>query len=695
MNGINDKLTAPVPADTNVRYVGGVGEARAKAFAKLGVETLGDLVAYFPRADEDRSVIKPLSMISSGESATVIVTAATDPRVNYTRSGKNVVNVRFVDDTGTLHAVFFNQTYMRDNISVGEAYSLYGKFIEDGRRLTVTNPIVEPVTSATSKTGRIMPIYRQTAGLTSAMIARAVECGLKACGDSLPDPIPEAVQKSYELARLRYSYANIHFPESWEALELARRRFIFEELFVLSCALGIFKGGKSGKKGLKFGSCDLTAFYGALPFTPTGAQVRAIDAAVADMQSGRPMSRLLQGDVGSGKTLVAAALCCCAAQSGYQSAVMAPTEILAEQHLKTLAGFLEPLGIRVELLTGGMTAKQKRETREKIALGECDVVVGTHALLSEDVRFSSLGFVVADEQHRFGVQQRAALSEKGDCPHVLVMSATPIPRTLALIIYGDLDVSIIDELPKGRMPVKTYAVGEDMRERVYRFIRRLCGEGRQVYVVCRMVEEADDGDEELKNVKQYAAKLKTEVFPDLRVGLVHGKMKAQEKNSVMRDFSEGKIDVLVATTVIEVGVDVPNAALMVVENADGFGLSQLHQLRGRVGRGQYESYCILMYGQGTDTSKERLRAMCTMNDGFKIAEEDLKLRGPGDFFGSRQHGLPELHVANFASDVQIMQIARGAAEAVLKEDPHLSAEENAQLHAHVYKMIERNKDTFN
>jgi ATP-dependent DNA helicase RecG len=439
----------------------------------------------------------------------------------------------------------------------------------------------------------------------------------------------------------------------------------------------------------------MDGFWSKLPFSPTDAQRRAVKEALSDMQSGQPMNRLLQGDVGSGKTLVAAALIWQTVQCGYQAAFMAPTEILAEQHFKNLSDMLEPYGVRVEKLTGSMTAAQKRKVGEKLSLGMADVAVGTHALITANVAYRDLGLVITDEQHRFGVEQRSALTEKGTNPHVLVMSATPIPRTLALIIYGDLDISVLDELPPGRTPVETFAVGEQMRPRIWSFVRRLVGEGRQVFIVCPMVEENDELPDDVKSAQEYAKELQKDVFPDLKVSCIHGRMKAKEKDNVMASFASGEFDILVSTTVIEVGVDIPNAALMIVENADRFGLSQLHQLRGRVGRGSHKSYCVLFSDAKTDTAQSRLKIMTETNDGFVISQEDLRLRGPGDFFGSRQHGLPEMHVADLSADMRVLKQAQQEAQAVLTEDPTLSRPENKPLRDRIDELFELHGDTFN
>ena len=684
-----------VQLDTDVRWITGIGEARAKSLNKLGIYTLSDLVSYFPRAYDDRTLFKPISLLTPGETVCVAATVANQPVLSHVRAGMDLVKLRAVDAAGSMNITFFNQSYMKNSLTLGESYIFYGKVGGTKNRPEMINPIVEKDNGENRVTGRIMPIYRLTSGVSQNIISKAVEQGLKACGDLLPDPLPAGVQQKYQLAQSRFSYDTIHFPKSWGDLELARRRLIFEELFVLSCALTFLRGSRTEKAGTAIKRADMSEFYGSLPFEPTNAQRRAIDEALSDMEKPRPMSRMVQGDVGSGKTVVAAACCYNAFRSGCQSAFMAPTEILAEQHYKTLSGMLGKLGINVDILKGSMTAKEKREVKARLSRGETDVLVGTHALISDDVEFKSLSLVITDEQHRFGVNQRAALTAKGDTPHVLVMSATPIPRTLALIIYGDLDISIIDELPPGRQKVDTFTVGEDMRERIYNFIRKLVSEGRQVYIVCPMVEDLEDSGSGLKSVKKYAENLQKSVFPDLTVGLVHGKMKAKEKEKTMADFVAGNIDILVATTVIEVGVDVPNAALMVVENADRFGLSQLHQLRGRVGRGEHKSYCVLFDSTGNETSAKRLKVMCETNDGFKISEEDLKLRGPGDFFGSRQHGLPEMKIADFATDMNLLKSAQQAASDVIAKDPKLEKPENARLKEHIDKMLEYNADTLN
>jgi len=543
-------------------------------------------------------------------------------------------------------------------------------------------------------TGRIVPVYRLSAGLNQRGLMQAVRHGLDSCLDMLPEVLPEDVRRRCHLAQARYAYENIHFPPDFEALELARRRMIFEELFVLSCALGRMRGERSRDEGIRLKARDMEDFWSSLPFSPTGAQRRAVSEAVNDMCSGAVMSRLIQGDVGSGKTLVAAALLWLCAENGYMSAFMAPTEILAQQHYDTLSSMLSHFGLRVGKLTGSMSAKDKRLIKDKLRLGELDVIVGTHALFSQDVEYKNLALVVTDEQHRFGVNQRSALIGKGGRPHVLVMSATPIPRTLALIIYGDLDISIIDELPPGRQKVDTFAVDESYRARLNGFVRKQVLEGRQVFVVCPMVEENEELNIKLKSAQEHAAQL-SNLFPDLKVACVHGKMKAKDKDAAMSDFVSGDTDILVATTVIEVGVDVPNASLMVVENAERFGLSQLHQLRGRVGRGRHKSYCILVSDNDSPEVKARLGILCKTGDGFKISEEDLRLRGPGDFFGSRQHGLPEMHVADLGANVNVLQLAQDESRRLLEADPQLERPEHRLLRERVDKLYEANSKGFN
>ena len=657
--------------NTDVRYIKGIGEAKAKSLGKLGIATLGDLINWFPRRYEDRREIKPISQLIPGEPACVSAMIASEPKLSHIRKGMDLVKVRAVDDTGALDVTFFNQSWLKNQLRVGETYTFYGRAEGSLLRKSMASPLVEPE-GRREHTGRIVPIYPLTAGISQLLLSRAIRQGLDSCADILPDCLPDSVRQAHQLCRVNYAYENIHFPESPEALDIARRRLAFEELFFFAIGLKLLRSRRETVSVEPFQPVDMAPFYNALPFTLTDAQRRCVEEAIADMQSGKPMNRLCQGDVGSGKTMVATACVYFCIKNGHQAALMAPTELLAEQHYRGLAPLLEQLGLRCALLTGSTPAKTKRSVTAQLASGELDFAIGTHALISGGVAYADLGLVVTDEQHRFGVAQRTALAEKGEHPHTLVMSATPIPRTLALILYGDLDVSVIDQLPPGRKPIETYAVTSAYHPRLYAFIRKQVEAGRQVYIVCPMVSENDELPDERKAVTEYAQKLQTEIFPDLKVAFVHGKMKATGKDSVMSAFAAGKTDILVSTTVIEVGVDVPNANLMVVENAERFGLSQLHQLRGRVGRGQHQSYCVLVSDNKNDETRQRLKAMTKTADGFKIAEEDLRLRGPGDFFGLRQHGLPGLRVADLGCDTRLLAEAQSAADGLLAEDPALT-----------------------
>ena len=679
---------------TDVRYVKGIGEARAKALEKLGIRTLGDLIAYYPMRWEDRSRIVPVRELIPGEYACVRATIAQEPRGGRIPGGRTLVQVRAVDEGGVLDISFFNQEYRKTSLRKGETYIFYGKAEGERLRRRMVNPLVERE-GQQLLTGRIMPVYHLTAGLNQATVAKAVRQGLDECGDLPEDVLPDEVRRAHQLCYIGFAYENVHFPASPEALELARRRLAFEELFLLSCGLSLLRARRETVAGPACRDVDMTAFYEALPFVLTGAQRRAIEQAAADMTSGRPMNRLCQGDVGSGKTMVAAGCAWFAVQSGWQTALMAPTEILARQHYESLSPLLARLGMTCALLTGSTRAKERRETLAALAEGRIDLCIGTHALLTEDVQYARLGLVITDEQHRFGVDQRAALSKKAGSPHMLVLSATPIPRTLALIIYGDLDVSVIDELPPGRQKVDTFAVGEKYRQRLNAFIRKQVAEGHQVFIVCPLVGEDDHLPDERKAVTAYAQKLQNEVFPDLRVAVLHGRMKAKEKESVMAAFAAGDSDILVSTTVVEVGVDVPNANLMVVENAERFGLSQLHQLRGRVGRGSAKSWCVLLSDSDNEDTRRRLKVLTQTNDGFKISEEDLHLRGPGDFFGQRQHGLPTLKAADLSCDMRLLEEAQSAANDLLDGDPALSDPAHALLRRRIDRLFAVNEGGLN
>lgn len=679
---------------TNVRYIKGIGEARAAALEKLGITTLGDLIAYFPRGYEDRTQVRPIRELTAGESVCVRGMVAADLTAYRISGGRTIAKTRVVDDSGSLDLVFFNMEHRRDALHQGDVCVFFGKVEDNLRRKQMINPLFEPE-GRQQVTGRIMPIYPLTAGVTQGLMARAARQGLDACRELLPDVLPDEVRQAHKLCYVNYAYENIHFPASPEALEVARRRLVFEELFLLTCGLQLLRQRRRDVAGPACRRMSMEPFYRRLPFALTGAQRRAIADAVEDMVSGKPMNRLCQGDVGSGKTMVAAACIWFAVENGWQTALMAPTEILARQHYQGLAPLLARFSIRCALLTGSTRAKERREILAGLADGSIDLCIGTHALLTEDVQYQKLGLVVTDEQHRFGVNQRAALSQKAEDPHLLVLSATPIPRTLALVIYGDLDVSVIDELPPGRQKVDTFALGESYRPRVQAFIRKLAAVGQQIFIVCPLVGEADQIPDERKAVTAYARQLQEQVFPDLRVAVLHGKMKPREKEKVMAAFAAGESDILVSTTVVEVGVDVPNATCMVVENADRFGLSQLHQLRGRVGRGKAKSYCILLSDSQNEETRARLKVMTQTNDGFRISQEDLRLRGPGDFFGQRQHGLPAMKIADLSCDMRLLDEAQTAARQLMERDPELTDPAHRPLRRRIRQLFDTNADMLN
>ena len=696
-----------VGPDTPITQLAGVGETRAKKLTKLGLAQAADLLTYYPRDYEDRRKIYTLREAPVGQRVCVAAMAAEHPRKARIRQGLELVQLKVVDHTGALHLTFFNQGYVEKALRAGEEYIFFGTVEEQGRRRAMVNPIFERADSQ-SFTGRIMPIYRLTAGISNHLMASLIRQVLP-CADGLADTLPQRIRQEQGLASTQFAVQNIHFPADEEALELARKRLTFEELFYFSVGLSFLKGRREGEcSGCSILPRPLEEFRALLPFELTQAQRRVMEEMAADMAAGRPMNRLVQGDVGSGKTVVAAYAAWLTVKNGHQAALMAPTEVLAEQHARFLSSLLSPAGVQVALLTGSMGAAEKKRVRTALASGDIDFVVGTHALISDGVEFRDLALMVADEQHRFGVAQRAALAAKGDRPpHVLVMSATPIPRTLALIVYGDLDISVIDQLPPGRTPVETFVVREDKRQRMYGFVRKQVQEGRQVYIICPAVEERSEEElalaaregasppMDLKAVKTYAVQLQEQVFPNLKVDFLHGRMKSREKEAVMAAFHRGDTQVLVSTTVVEVGVDVPNASLIIVENADRFGLSQLHQLRGRVGRGRHQSYCVLITATRNPESMARLRTLASTTDGFKIAEEDLKARGPGDFFGNRQHGLPQMKIADLAGDMRLLNLAQEAAKQLLEEDPELSAPEDRPVLERVRQLFAATPDIFN
>ena len=668
----------------------GIGPAKQKLFAALNIFTLEDLICHFPRGYEDRTQLVTISQLEADRPACFRATVMNTPRTNHIRKGLDLTKVQVADHSGRLNLTFFNAKYAVEHLEYGREYFFYGTLTGDFTGYGMTNPIFEAVDSQAVITRRVMPIYPLTAGLTNAAVLKAVQQALAVC-DPPEEVLPAALRQRYGILGAEEAYHIIHQPASMAQAREARKRMIFEEFFVFSAGLALMRAARAEKRTAPYENTDLAPFYAGLPFTLTGAQQRAIEEILADLKKGTPMNRLVQGDVGSGKTMVAAAAACCAARNGKQTALMAPTEILAEQHYASLSALFAPMGITVALLTGSMTVKEKRSVRQALEEGTVQIAVGTHALISESTVFHDLGLVITDEQHRFGVGQRSRLSAKGDAPHLLVMSATPIPRTLALLMYGDLDLSILDELPPGREAVDTFLVGESYRARINAFIRKQVAEGHQCFVVCPAVEENDALD--VKSATVWAQTLQQTVFPDLRVALLHGQMKGAEKEAAMAAFARQEADVLVATTVIEVGVDVPNATLMVIEDADRFGLSQLHQLRGRVGRGKSKSYCILTTHNRNAETLQRLKALCKTTDGFKIAEEDLKLRGPGDFFGSRQSGLPAFHMADLDFDLELLKQAQQASVQWIEEGQ--DTPESAALRKRVGTLFSRAEGTMN
>ena len=670
----------------------GVGPTKAKQFAQLNIVTLEDLICHFPRGYQDRSRLVTIDKLETDQPACFKAMVMGTPRTAHIRKGLDVTKVQVADHTARLNLTFFNQKFTTDRLEYGKEYIFYGAVSGDFIGYNMTSPVFEELDSPPVLTRRVLPVYPLTAGLSNAAVLKAVQQALAIC-DVPAEILPESVRRAYGILPAERAYYAIHQPASMEEAEMAKRRLIFEEFFVFSAGLSLMRAARANKRAEPYQDTDLSAFYQALPFTLTGAQDRAISEIVTDLGRGTPMNRLVQGDVGSGKTMVAAAAAYLAVKNGKQAALMAPTEILAEQHYRSLAKLLTPLGLRVCLLTGSLTQKNKRELRAAIEAGAWDLVIGTHALVSESTVFRDLGLVIADEQHRFGVGQRSALSAKGSDPHLLVMSATPIPRTLALLMYGDLEVSILDELPPGRQQTDTFLVGESYRARINAFIRKQVAEGHQCYVVCPAVEE--NGDLDLKAATVWAETLQQTVFPDLRVALLHGQMKGSEKEEIMGAFSHQESDVLVATTVIEVGVDVPNATLMVIEDADRFGLSQLHQLRGRVGRGSAKSYCILTTHNKNTETLARLKAFCKTTDGFKIAEEDLKMRGPGDFFGARQSGLPVFRVASLSCDLHTLKQAQQASAQWIDTEGTADTPEGKALRRRIGELFLRAQGTMN
>lgn len=669
--------------DTDIKYLKGVGERRAAMLSRLGVSDVNALVRLYPRVYEDWSRIKSINEAQIGEICCIKGIVGSSVRKSLIRKGLTLYKTEITDGSGIMGITIFNSRFAAEKLTEGDEFLFFGRVGGNLYRKEMNSPEIEPAEGA----DRIRPIYPQTHGLNSKMIEKLVRTALTECRDELVDPIPLWLREKYCLMNLPDSLWNIHFPKSPDYLEEARRRLIFEELLILQLGLEKMRSQTQKNAGAIIERDFSDEYFSHLPFSPTGAQRRAVKEAMRDMMSGRQMNRLLQGDVGSGKTAVAAALVYSAAKNSMQSALMAPTEVLAEQHYKTFLKLFEGCSINVELLTGSDTATQKRRKKEALKAGKIDLLIGTHAIIQSDVEFKSLALVITDEQHRFGVEQRNALGEKGENPHLYVMSATPIPRTLALIIYGELDISILDELPPGRQKIETYAVTSELRQRAYNYVKKHLDAGRQGYIICPLVDEGES-DTELASAVKYADELQRGDFRGYTVGLMHGKMKSVDKKKVMESFSKGETQLLVSTTVIEVGVDVPNAVIMVIENAERFGLSQLHQLRGRIGRGQYKSTCILITDAKNDTAQRRMKVMETTTDGFKIADEDLRLRGPGEFFGSRQHGLPEMKIADMLEDRGTLEETQRAAKEIVARDPELSSPESTALKNEIQRLFD-------
>lgn len=660
----------------SVQYIKGVGPQRAALLQKLNIYTLEDLITYFPRDYEDRSKPKKISQLVDGEEA--LIEAIAISKISEVRIRKNMVIEKLIvrDETGSCVISWFNQKYLKGKFEIGCKYSFFGKASVKYGKIEILNPVFD--NNETNKnTGKIIPIYPSTYSLTQGSIRRAIENGLSLINENLEETLPEYLLKEYNLLDLNNAIKQIHFPKDFEEYQKARTRLVFEELLGMQIALLNLKKENTQDEGISFPeTVKMSNVINELPFKLTKAQLRVLEEIDGDMEKSKPMNRLLQGDVGSGKTIVSIIAAYKAVKSGYQVAIMAPTAILASQHLEEFNKILNQHNIKCEILLGGTSKKKRKEILDKIKSGEIDILIGTHSLLVEDVEFNKLGLVVTDEQHRFGVRQRGTIVAKGNNPDVLVMTATPIPRTLALILYGDLDISIIDELPPNRKKIETYAVNKSMEERINAFILKNLQDGRQAYVVCPLVEENEEIN--AKSVIETTEKYK-KILTDYRVEYIHGKMKPKEKERIMQEFKEGKINVLISTTVIEVGVNVPNATLMIIESAERFGLAALHQLRGRVGRGDKQSYCILKYNATTQVAKQRMEIMQKTNDGFVIAEKDLELRGTGEFFGTKQHGIPEFKIANLFEDMEILKRVQSIAIKIQQEDPNLTSDKNKKI----------------
>ncbi|MDY0256970.1 ATP-dependent DNA helicase RecG [Gudongella oleilytica] len=673
--------------DTQIQYLKGVGPKKASIFRKMGIMTLGDLLFHLPRAYEDRTKTIKIQEGVIGEKQSFVLEVTGSPTVSRPRRGLSILQVPVRDSTGEAVMVWFNQDYLKKTFSPGQVYIVYGKLSFNRYQVQIQNPDFK--LWSPDHVGSVTPIYPLTDGISNNEMKKIVAQALSEINDDIKSVVPKTYSIKRKLPSKLDSLIGIHFPKNLNHAEISRRALAYEELLLLQIGLLWFKNkGGAELEGIKFKNVrGLEKFIIDLPYKLTAAQIRVIQEIISDMTSNKRMNRLVQGDVGSGKTVVSAAAMVLAVLNGYQATMMAPTEILADQHFETLKDLLKNMPIKIGLLKGSMSLKSRESILNQISNGEVDIVIGTHALIQDSVKFKRLGLAITDEQHRFGVRQRIDLSDKGDLPDMLIMTATPIPRTLALILYGDLDISIIDELPPGRKLIETYAVGSDMEDRIFSFIRKQIIEGRQAYVVCPLIEEQEKQD--LLSAEKTYERLTSDIFPDFNIGLIHGRMGQAEKEASMRSFKTGEMDILVSTTVIEVGVNVPNANIMLILNAERFGLAQLHQLRGRIGRGKYKSYCILINDSSNSTARERMRILQSTSDGFKISEKDLELRGPGEFFGTKQHGLPQLKAANLLKDMDVLKTAQEDAIQIISQDPELLSEENALIKAYIQDIFRK------
>lgn len=670
-----------------VQYVKGVGPKRASKLRRLNIESVEDLLYYFPRSYEDRRSIKKIMQCNNGEKVNLKVTVIGGARVIRPRKSLSIVKIPIRDSSGIGYMIWFNQDYMADNFQMGESLLINGKIKIMRNEIQILNPLYEKNLKKSNKIGRIVPIYPLTKGLSNNEMINIMENALRDFSDDVDEILPPQIKNELDLINIKDALLNIHFPQDRKIYLKSKKRLVFEELLLLQLGLFIIKNkDKSENKGIKFNHVkEVDDFMSSLPFSLTSAQKRVFQEIEMDMESERQMNRLIQGDVGSGKTIIAVLAMLKACKSGYQAVMMAPTEILATQHYESIVQLFEEYDIKCELLVGNISKKKKSAILEEIKSGDIDVLIGTHAIIEDNVDFHNLGLVITDEQHRFGVRQRALLSQKGENPDMLVMTATPIPRTLALILYGDLDISIIDELPPGRKLIQTYAVGPSMINRVHEFAKKQVKEGRQAYIVCPLVEESENLD--IQDAENLYKELKKGIYKGFKVGLIHGRMGADEKDEIMKKFKDNDVSILISTTVIEVGVNVPNANIIIVYNAERFGLSQLHQLRGRVGRGEYQSYCILINESRSRISRERMKILESTNDGFVISEKDLELRGPGEILGTKQHGIPDLKIANLFTDMEFLKIAQREAIKILDKDPNLKLEDHIKIKNKIIKVF--------